>query len=156
MKKKVICLFTFLFLTMIICGCFAAEDDRQLYTKNNQASTAEVLDPIDKAERNCISKTADTYEMNVCSQRAQQSWEKDIQETLAELKKFLNTEDYKKLQSSQTSWENYKNKNYNLIDSVVSYKHGTMYLNVREGWKTEIVKQRALILREYLNTLKED
>ena len=73
-----------------------------------------------------------------------------------ELKKFLSSEDYKKLQFSQTSWDNYKNKDYELINSVVSYKQGTMYLNIREGWRTEIVKQRALNLREYLNTLKED
>lgn len=156
MKKLAIGLFIVLLSTMFAGRCSASETDKQLYVKNSQGNTAEVLDPIDNAERSCISKTSDTYEMNACSQIAQQSWEKDIQETLAELKKFLNPEDYKKLQSSQTSWENYKNKNYNLIDSVVSYKQGTMYLNVREGWKTEIVKQRAIILREYLNTLKED
>ncbi len=30
-----------------------------------------------------------------------------------------------------------------------------MYLNFCEGWRTELVKQRALILRQYLNTLQE-
>ncbi len=156
MKKLVKDLFIVLASTMVITVCTAAETVNPSLTRNNQEYTAENLNPIDKAERECISKTADTYEMNICSQIAQQSWEKDIQKTLAELKKILNPEDYKKLQSSQVSWENYKNKDYNLIDSVVSYKQGTMYLNFREGWRTEIVKQRALILRGYLNTLKED
>lgn len=156
MKKLVKDLFIVLASTMVITVCTAAETVKPSLTRNNQEYTAENLDQIDKAERECISKTADTYEMNICSQIAQQSWEKDIQKTLAELKKILNPEDYKKLQISQVSWENYKNKDYNLIDSVVSYKQGTMYLNFREGWRTEIVKQRALILRGYLNTLKED
>lgn len=55
---------------------------------NIQTNLAEVLEPIDKTERECISKTANTYEMNKCSQIAQKSREKDIQNNLDELKKF--------------------------------------------------------------------
>ncbi len=156
MKNLFTGLFIALLSTMVISGCTATETVKPSLIQNNQENTAEILDPIDEAERDCISKTADTYEMNRCSQIAQRSWEKDIQNNLAELKKFLSSEDYKKLQLSQTSWDNYKNKDYEFINSVVLYKQGTMYQNIREGWRTEIVKQRALNLREYLNTLKED
>lgn len=156
MQKLVTGIFIVLLSTMVISGSTASETVKPSLTKNSQESTSEDLDPIDKAERDCISKTGNTNEMNRCSQIAQQSWEKDIQNNLAELKKFLSSEDYKKLQLSQSSWKNYKNKDYELINSVISYKQGTMYLNFREGWRTEIVKQRALILREYLNTLKEE
>lgn len=142
MKNFVKYIFTVLLLTLFICA-------------SNAKEVTEIYDSIDKAERDCISKTADTYEMNRCSQIAQQAWEKDISKNLAELKKILNTQDYKILQLSQVSWENYKNNEYMLIDTVVSYKQGTMYLNFREGWKTELLKQRALILREYLNTLQD-
>lgn len=142
MKNLVKFFFAVLLLTMFICECNAKE-------------VAEIIDPIDKAERECISKTADTYEMNRCSQVAQQSWEKDIHKNLTELKKVLNTQDYKILQLSQVSWENYKNNEYTLIDTIIAYKQGTMYLNFCEGWRTELVKQRALILRQYLNTIQE-
>lgn len=156
MKKLVTGIFIVLLSAMVINRCAATETGKPSLIANSQESTSEDLDPIDKVERECISKTASTYEMNRCSQIAQQSWEKDIQNSLVELKKFLSSEDYKKLQLSQSSWENYKNKDYALINSVISYKQGTMYLNFREGWRTEIVKQRALILREYLNTFKEE
>lgn len=127
---------------MFICECNAKE-------------VAEIIDPIDTAEQECISKTSDTYEMNRCAQIAQLSWEKDIRKNLAELKKSLNPQDYKILQISQSSWEKYKKKEYTLIDTIIAYKQGTMYLNFCEGWRTELVKQRALILRQYLNTLQE-
>ncbi len=156
MKKIVTGFFIVLLSSMVMNICAATETSKPFSIANSQESTSEDLDPIDKNERECISKTASTYEMNRCSQIAQQSWEKDIQNSLVELKKFLSSEDYKKLQLSQSSWENYKNKDYALINSVISYKQGTMYLNFREGWRTEIVKQRALILREYLNTFKEE
>lgn len=143
MKILIAGLFIVLVGIATISSCNAFEINN--YT-NNQNAAIEVLDPIDKIEQNCISKTADT-------QKAQQLWEKDINKNLAELKKILSAEDYKKLQLSQTSWENYVEKEYGFINSLTSYTQGTMYINTREGWKTEILKQRALTLREYLNTL---
>lgn len=152
MKILIAGLFIVLVGITTISSCNAFEINN--YT-NNQNAAIEVLDPIDKIEQDCISKTADTQEMNKCSQKAQQLWEKDINKNLAELKEILSAEDYKKLQLSQTSWENYIDKEYGFINSLTSYTQGTMYLNTREGWRTEILKQRALALREYLNTLKK-
>ena len=152
MKILIAGLFIVLVGITTISSCNAFEINN--YT-NNQNAAIEVLDPIDKIEQDCISKTADTQEMNKCSQKAQQLWEKDINKNLAELKEILSAEDYKKLQLSQTSWENYMDKEYEFINSLTSYTQGTMYLNTREGWRTEILKQRALTLRGYLNTLKK-
>ena len=152
MKIIIAGLFIVLVGIVTISSCNAFEINN--YT-NNQNTAIEVLDPIDKIEQDCISKTADTQEMNKCSQKAQQLWEKDINKNLAELKEILSAEDYKKLQLSQTSWENYIDKEYGFINSLTSYTQGTMYLNTKEGWRTEILKQRALTLRGYLNTLKK-
>ena len=151
MKIVIAGLFIVLVGIATISSCNAFEINN--YT-NNQNAAIEVLDPIDKIEQDCISKTADTQEMNKCSQKAQQLWEKDINKNLAELKEILSAEDYKKLQLSQTSWENYMDKEYEFINSLTSYTQGTMYLNTREGWRTEILKQRAFALREYLNIFK--
>ena len=151
MKIIIAGLFIVLVGIVTISSCNAFEINN--YT-NNQNAAIEVLDPIDKIEQDCISKTADTQEMNKCSQKAQQLWEKDINKNLAELKEILSAEDYKKLQLSQTSWENYMDKEYEFINSLTSYTQGTMYLNTKEGWRTEILKQRAFALREYLNILK--
>ncbi len=152
MKILIAGLFIVLAGVTTISSCNACEINN--YT-NNQNAAIEVLDPIDKIEQDCISKTADTQEMNKCSQKAQQLWKKDINKNLAELKEILSAEDYKKLQLSQTSWENYIDKEYGFINSLTSYTQGTMYLNTKEGWRTEILKQRALTLRGYLNTLKK-
>ena len=151
MKILIAGLFIVLVGITTISSCNAFEINN--YT-NNQNAAIEVLDPIDKIEQDCISKTADTQEMNKCTQMAQQLWEKDINKNLAELKEILSAEDYKKLQLSQTSWENYIDKEYGFINSLTSYTQGTIYLNTREGWRTEILKQRAFALREYLNIFK--
>ena len=119
-------------------------------------STAQTtLHPIDKAEQDCISKTADTQVMNQCSITAQKEWEKEIKKTLSELKSVLDKESYKSLINSQNSWEKYKIDEFRSIDKMLENKQGTMYLNVDKGLKVDIVKQRALKLKEYLNTVKE-
>ena len=119
-------------------------------------STAQTtMHPIDKAEQDCISKTADTQVMNQCSITAQKEWEKEIKKTLSELKSVLDKESYKSLINSQNSWEKYKIDEFRSIDKMLENKQGTMYLNVDKGLKVDIVKQRALKLKEYLNTVND-
>ena len=119
-------------------------------------STAQTtMHPIDKAEQDCISKTADTQVMNQCSITAQNEWEKEIKKTLSELKSVLDKESYKSLIKSQNSWEKYKIDEFRTIDKMLENKQGTMYLNVDKGLKVDIVKQRVLKLKEYLNTVND-
>lgn len=119
-------------------------------------STAQTtMHPIDKAEQDCISKTADTQVMNQCSITAQNEWEKEIKKTLSELKSVLDKESYKSLINSQNSWEKYKIDEFSSIDKMLENKQGTMYLNVNKGLKVDIVKQRVLKLKEYLNTVND-
>ena len=119
-------------------------------------STAQTtIHPVDKAEQDCISKTADTQVMNQCSITAQNEWEKEIKKTLSELKSVLDKESYKSLINSQNSWEKYKIDEFRSIDKMFENKKGTMYLNVDKGLKVDIVKQRALKLKEYLNTVND-
>ena len=107
--------------------------------------------PIDRAEEECIAKASSTYEMNRCSVIAQKKWEKEIQNSLDTLKKNLTEDDYAVIEKSQQAWNEYKIAEYELIDKIISYKQGTMYSNVREGLRTDILKQRALKLKEYIN-----
>ena len=107
--------------------------------------------PIDRAEEECIAEASSTYEMNRCSVIAQKKWEQEIQNSLDTLKKNLTEDDYAVIEKSQQAWNEYKIAEYELIDKIISYKQGTMYSNVREGLRTDILKQRALKLKEYIN-----
>lgn len=110
--------------------------------------------PIDKIELDCIAKTTgNTNEMNKCSMDTQTAWENEIKKSLDELKGILDSEDYKILLESQKTWENYKQKNFEFTDLTPKYKEGTMFLNAKQGFRTGLIKQRALNLKEYINTL---
>lgn len=119
-------------------------------TTQLQTKTADI-NPIDKAEQDCIAKTSSTFEMNKCSVNAQKAWELEITNNLSTLKTLLSDEDYMVLIKSQQIWKNYKNSEFDLISRIINNKQGTMYLNVKEGLKTDIIKQRALKLKEYID-----
>ncbi len=110
---------------------------------------------IDDVEVKCIANTSDTQEMNKCSKIAQVSWEKEIKKSLIQLKKRMDNTSYKSLMKSQRIWQEYKNQEFSFIQKITNNKQGTMYLNVEQGLKTNILKQRALILQEYVETLND-
>ena len=110
---------------------------------------------IDDVEVKCIANTSDTQEMNKCSKIAQVSWEKEIKKSLVQLKKRMDNTSYKSLMKSQRTWQEYKNQEFSFIQKIISNKQGTMYLNVEQGLKTNLLKQRALILQEYIETIKD-
>ena len=110
---------------------------------------------IDDVEVKCIANTSDTQEMNKCSKIAQVSWEKEIKKSLVQLKKRMDNTSYKSLMKSQRAWQEYKNQEFSFIRKIINNKQGTMYLNVEQGLKTNILKQRALILQEYIETIND-
>lgn len=93
--------------------------------------------------------------MNQCSITAQNAWEKEIKKTLSQLKSVLDKESYKSLIKAQNAWERYKVDEFEAIGNMLKDKQGTMYLNVDNGLKVNIVRQRALQLQEYLKTIND-
>jgi len=107
---------------------------------------------IDEQEQNCIAKTSSTTEMNKCSQVALDSWNKEINNILYNLKKNSDSDTYKNIIQSQKFWEKYKNNEIKTFNKFLTqYSQGTMYQNVSKGFEVNIVKQRALQLQEYKN-----
>ena len=123
-----------------------------LIFSRNFVYSNETVYPIEKVEKECISKTDNTLEMNKCSLAAQEAWHNEIENSLIELKSILKPQDYKILLESQLAWEEFYKVNTRFTDLYPQYKSGTMFQNVKQGWRTGLVKQRALNLKEYINT----
>ena len=111
--------------------------------------------PVDEELEKCLSKTRNTQEMNICADIARISWEKEVEKTFFALKLMLDKKSVKKLEESQKAWEKYRDNEFQSIDRMFEEKQGTMYFNIKKGLKVEIVKQRALNLKKYLDTLNK-
>ena len=110
------------------------------------------IHPNDKAIQDCMSKQDATHEMNKCVYIAMDSWSKEIDKYLNLLKSVTIEEDYNNILKAQKDWETYKDSEFEAV-SVIMEKQGTMFLNSTVGMKSALIKERALFLKEFYDTL---
>ncbi len=118
-----------------------------------QEDETEKLHPIDKAERDCIAKVYSTYDISQCSYKAMNMWFKEIDKYLGLLKTITTEEDYTNILKAQENWKKYQEAEFVAL-SIIMNKQSTMFQNVAVGNKTNVVKERALELKELYDTLK--
>ena len=53
---------------------------------------------------------------------------------------------------AQEDWEKYRDSEFEAV-SIIMEKQGTMFLNSTVGIKTALIKERALFLKEFYDTL---
>lgn len=108
--------------------------------------------PIDRIEENCLSNKSSTQEMNECTFKAMDAWNKEIEKYLALLKHITSKDDFENIQLSQKNWEIYRDSEV-IVYNLIQQKEGTMYQNVSAGFKRELIKQRAIELKSLYETL---
>ena len=146
MKKVILSIIT---ISILSTGCVC--NNTSIISGVNIAAQNEQKFPIDKIEENCISKKSSTQEMNECTFKAIDLWNKEIEKNLALLKNITSKEDFKKIQLSQKNWESYRDSEIQVYYSI--YPEGTMFQNVSAGFKRELIKQRAIELNSLYETL---
>ena len=175
MKKLTV---TLLIISAFVCGCTQirtadntlsqidpANSTQQTANQENVLSTREqpnnkteeeeeeeFLHPIDKAERDCISKLDATVAMNECSYKAMDAWYKEIDKYLEKLKTVTTEEDFADILKSQENWKKFKDSEFEAV-SIIMDKQGTMFQNSKVGVQTYLIKERALGLKRLYDIL---
>lgn len=176
MKKLIV---TILLISVFTCGCANSRNSNVTFSQNEtqqttnqgirkeetsfnneevmlqnktQENETEKLYPIDKAERDCIAKVYSTYDISQCSYKAMDMWFKEIDKYLGLLKTITTEEDYTNILKAHENWKKYQESEFVAL-SIIMKKQGTMFQNVAVGNKTNVVKERALELKELYDTL---
>lgn len=116
---------------------------------------AEQVDLIDKTEDFCIGKAVSTSDMLKCTDAARDDWGKEMNKYYNLLMKKLTAKQKNELIRTQKAWLVFRDDNAIFINSSIKNMQGTMYLNVASGEIRELVKQRAVQLRNYYKILSE-
>ena len=168
MKK----LLVLLSLILVSSGCTKVQENK-IVTKQQQCSSCEEYcqehpvvketeisepskHPIDIEEEKCI-KIADNSNIGMgnCALKATEDWFKEIDKNLMTLKQMLPAEKYTKIAASQKKWENYIKSEFDVNENVIFHKTGTIYYTISAGQKAYIVKERALLLKSYIQYANE-
>jgi uncharacterized protein YecT (DUF1311 family) len=138
MKKLVSLLFIFLSVSVFS------------QNKNQQENV------IDIEESKCFDKQdISNAEMQKCTIKARESWDKELNKYYNLLAFKLPKDAFEILKASQKEWIIYRNKEFKFItEFYFEVKEGTMWYNIAENKKKEIVKNRALGLQMYFENLE--
>lgn len=110
---------------------------------------------IDIEESKCFDKQdISNAEMRKCTIKARESWDKELNKFYNLLASKLPKDAFEILKASQKEWIIYRDKEFKFITKFYfEVKEGTMWYNIAENKKKEIVKNRALELQMYFQNL---
>lgn len=111
--------------------------------------------PIDKALEACLDKNSSTAGMVDCIGKAYDKWDKELNRVYAELMKRLSPDARAKLKEAQLQWLKFRDSEFKLQEGIYSKLEGTMYIPMSADSRMQVVKNRALELKSYLDLLKE-
>lgn len=112
--------------------------------------------PIDIQEKKCLDKdNISNADQCNCTIKAQEGWDKELNKYYSLLKTKLKSEDFEILKNSQKHWIAYRDKEFLFISKYFfEIKQGTMWYAVAEDKKREIIKFRAIELKNYYEMLE--
>jgi uncharacterized protein YecT (DUF1311 family) len=111
--------------------------------------------PIDKALEACIDTNGSTAGMVQCTNNAYAAWDKELNKNYGDLMRALKPKQKETLRLAQLEWIKYRDLQFNLINSIYDTMDGTMYIPMRVSARMQVVKERALELKDFLNLVTE-
>jgi uncharacterized protein YecT (DUF1311 family) len=118
-------------------------------------ATPQKKDPIDIAMNKAMEKNPSTGGMVQAAAQADKKWQKEIDRALANLQKAMSAEQWNALQASQEAWRAYRDKELATQGALYGAMQGTMWRPVVASQAMELDRARALLLRDYIETLSE-
>lgn len=110
---------------------------------------------IDILEKDCLNKeNISNADMCNCMIKARESWDVELNKNYNLLKNKLPEKPFLVLKEAQKAWIEYRDKEFLFVTNYFyEVKEGSMWYPVSENTKKEMVKQRALELKKYLEML---
>ncbi len=112
------------------------------------------LHAIDRRLAECMIQDETTDGMTDCLVEAYDMWDRELDRICGELRKRLRPEGRAALKAAQSEWLQYRDLEFALIDSIYSGFDGTMYTPMRVEDRMNILKNRVMELKSYIDLLE--
>ena len=125
-----------------------------LVSQTNKA----IKHPIDIKLEKCLSIDSNqtTLGMIQCSSIAENEWDKELNKYYNLLLTKLNVDEKQKLKNTQRYWLIYRDNELSFSGTMYYNMEGTMWRVAAAGRSCDIVKERALELKNYYDVLTFD
>ena len=152
-KSSLLCLLAALSLASPLT---MAEDMTEDMAEEMAEEMAEQQHPINKQLDACIDKDSSTAGTIVCYDQAEKRWDNELNTIYKALLSKLNREGKKSLEQSQKQWIKYRDAELKAIRDIYGTMDGTMWNVIAVASAVEIVEDRVLTLKGYLDDLNSN
>lgn len=119
------------------------------------ALSQEKLTEIDSLYKICIDKNPSTQGVIHCAGIAEESWDKEMNKYYKLLMDVLKDDEKTKLKDSQLKWVAFRDSEFDFSGTMNYNLGGTMWLVANADKRADIVKARALELKDYYTNQTE-
>jgi uncharacterized protein YecT (DUF1311 family) len=112
---------------------------------------------IDVQLKACLDSTQNQTTAGImdCEGRARSAWDGELNKYYKLLMPILSSEEKEKLKTAQKNWLTYRDSEFLFARAIYYNLEGTMWRIAAVSRQSEMVKQRALELKTYHETLTE-
>jgi uncharacterized protein YecT (DUF1311 family) len=111
--------------------------------------------PIDEEFEKMIDEDPSTSGMIAAANYAEKAWDKLLNENYQALMKKLDKKQQERFKASQREWIKYRDLEFAFNGEFWAGFDGTMYRTFSPDYRAEFVKNRALTLGDYIESLDE-
>lgn len=123
-------------------------------TNSAFAQEEPVPHPIDIWLQQELEKDYTTMGMRAAMNTAREKWDREMNEIYTRLMSRLNKEQKASLRESQRAWLKFRDAEGKVISSIIASKEGTMWQLTATSNGMDLVRARALQLKEYEGALE--
>lgn len=113
-----------------------------------------MLDDIDQRVAECMVKDDTAAGMANCLFEGYEMWDEELNRVYRELRGRLGPEGQAALKATQLAWLGHRDLEFALIDDVYSGFDGAMYIPMRVEDRMNIVKNRVMELKSYIDLME--
>jgi uncharacterized protein YecT (DUF1311 family) len=112
-------------------------------------------DPIDVQYDAAMEKDPSTVGMKMAAYDARLKWDKEMNKSYAHLMAGANHEQKEALKASQRAWLKFRDAEVDSTLKIIGVQAGSVWLLTATTHQMEVIRTRALQLREYEEALSE-
>ena len=123
---------------------------------SSNAQETEATYPIDRKYRVCVDSNSSTLGMLECISAATKEWDEQLNKYYKLLAEKLNQTQKASLRTTQREWLVYKEKETRFYLDLYTEREGTIWNVVMARRGMDLIRQRAIELIEYYETISQN
>lgn len=111
--------------------------------------------PIDKSVGVCVDKDSSPNAIAACFTQGYSQWEKEVTTVYNQLLEKLDVAKKTALTASHTRWLQHRDSELQFIDTLYTGEDNPAHAPLRADQRMQVIRSRALVLQEYLQSLAD-